>query len=298
MASINEHFSNFNSIFHFNPLAVQHERKPVSVDKKDVNTTGGNSTVVAGTSSTSNSSGFGMQASTSSAKLSNSSPISYQQQQRVGGVGSKSQQQQQQDALYQHNMNAAQNSSSAAAAAAAAAFSLDNNIAAAAAAAGIFPMGLNFAELTQTLSKYGWRCNIGRLCCGRFCTKMFLWVWVNLKKFQKKPNGLRLEIRLQCLINKRIEKIVKTLANRLNYMNLLRKFDYDQKTFEDQILPSTTAQKNPRRTNNLILFFLLLIFNTQMFVCEVLWNSPNMILIYFLKTQHQKVYVDICLTIY
>ncbi|XP_005180510.1 nuclear hormone receptor HR78 isoform X2 [Musca domestica] len=97
---------------------VQHERKPI-IDKKDP------------MSSASTSQGLPVSAggsgSTASSMKSNSSPQFHQRSKL--------------SPLFNHNLNAAAAASNAAAAAA---FSSS-------AAAGIFPMGLNFAELTQTL---------------------------------------------------------------------------------------------------------------------------------------------------
>ncbi|XP_058976224.1 nuclear hormone receptor HR78-like [Musca domestica] len=98
--------------------SVQHERKPI-IDKKDPMSTASTSQglpVSAGGSG-----------STASSMKSNSSPQFHQRSKL--------------SPLFNHNLNAAAAASNAAAAAA---FSSS-------AAAGIFPMGLNFAELTQTL---------------------------------------------------------------------------------------------------------------------------------------------------
>ncbi|XP_073836325.1 hormone-receptor-like in 78 isoform X2 [Musca autumnalis] len=100
---------------------VQHERKPI-IDKKDPMSSASNSQAVQGLTVTAGGSG-----STTSSMKSNASPQFHQRSKL--------------SPLFNHNLNAAAAASNAAAAAA---FSSS-------AAAGIFPMGLNFAELTQTL---------------------------------------------------------------------------------------------------------------------------------------------------
>ncbi|KAL9903790.1 nuclear hormone receptor HR78 isoform X2 [Glossina fuscipes] len=108
---------------------VQHERKPI-VDKKDTGGAGPSTTSTVTTGLTVSGGGGG-----SSSLKSTPSPV-YPARAKTSS-------------LFSNNMNAAAAVAAATSAAnAAAAFSLDNNIAA---AAGIFPMSLNFAELTQTL---------------------------------------------------------------------------------------------------------------------------------------------------
>lgn len=103
-------------------IAVQHERKPI-LDKKDPMSAASTSQTVQGLTV-----GGGSGGAAAASIKSNTSP-QFQQRSKLS------------PSLFNHNINSAASN-------AAAAFSTS--------AAGIFPMGLNFAELTQTLSK----CNL------------------------------------------------------------------------------------------------------------------------------------------